>query len=296
MRPYGPEKRIGPMSEDIRFFDSHAHINEDSFTEEEREALITALGEHSEIAHIADIGYNIPSSRQAVADAARLAKAVAVVGVHPHDSRSMREQSIRELEVLAREPKVRAIGETGLDYHYMLSPREDQILWFRRQIRLANELGMPIVVHSREADGETMEILKEEGAFSAERLSLFPGRPGPEGSERPDARVYLHCFSGSAEMAAEYVRLGAMIGICGPLTYKNNKKTLRVAERIPIEYMMAETDSPYLTPEPMRGRPNRPWYIRYTVMRLAEIKGLTPAQAAEATYINACRFYGLETK
>ena len=110
----------------------------------------------------------------------------------------------------------------------------------------------------------------------------------------PDARVDIHCFSGSAELAKEYVKLGATIGICGPVTYKNNKKTVRVVEEIPLEFIMIETDFPYLTPEPMRGRPNKPWYVEYTAEKVSEIKGVSVEDVAEITFENAKRFYGIE--
>ena len=273
-------------------FDSHAHICELGETEEERLAAIREIEEHPLLARIADIGFDLSSSVGVMENAAKYPWCTGVVGVHPHDAASMDESIYEEIRRLALSG-ASAIGEIGLDYYYMRSPREDQIYWFRRQIALANELAMPIVIHSRDADKETMDILIGEGAFSDERKALFPGRPGPDGRVLPDARVDIHCFSGSAETAAEYVRLGATIGICGPLTYKNNKKTVRVAQETPLEFMMVETDSPYLTPEPLRGRPNRPWYVEHTARRLAVIKRLTFEDVCHKTYRNAMRYYGL---
>ena len=273
-------------------FDSHAHFNEDSFTEEERQAIIAETFSDDTISYVVDIGYDLPSSVQAVCDAESHVRIYAAVGIHPHDSGSMTEDILDELRKLAQHDKVKAVGEIGLDYHYMRSEKEAQRYWFRRQIRLANDLGMPIDVHSREADRETMDILTEEGAFSAERKSMFQPQ-NAKGSSWQSAGVDIHCFSGSAELAMEYVSLGATIGICGPLTYKNNKKTVRVAESVPLECIMIETDTPFLAPEPMRGRPNRPRYVEYTARRLAEIKGITYAEAAERTCKNAERFYGI---
>ncbi len=275
-------------------FDSHTHINNESYTEEEREELIRGIEASELLSWCTDIGFDLPSSILAAQHAEKYPWCFAAVGVHPHDSGSMTEEILETLRRLAAQPGVRAIGEIGLDYHYMYSEKEDQRYWFRRQIRLANELRMPIVIHSREADQETMDILAAEGAFSGERQSWFPKRPGPDGTEVPDARVDIHCFSGSAELAAEYVKLGATIGLCGPLTYKNNKKTVRVAEQIPLEYLMVETDAPYLTPVPKRGEPNKPWYVEYTARRLAEIKGITFEEAARATCGNALRFFGTD--
>ncbi len=271
-------------------FDSHAHIN-DAKTQEERNALTEEISQSGIISFVADIGYDLPSSEQAALNAKEYDWIVAAVGVHPHDSGTMDEAIFDKIKKLAESPCAHAIGEIGLDYHYMHSEKEDQRYWFRRQIRLANELNMPIVVHSREADKETMDILVEEGAFTAERAYGFDKRVLSDGSEVPDPHVVIHCFSGSAELASEYIKLGATIGICGPLTYKNNKKTVRVAEVVPIEYMMVETDSPYLAPEPMRGRRNTPVFVEYTARKLAEIKGMSFDAVSEITERSARRFY-----
>ena len=145
------------------------------------------------------------------------------------------------------------------------------------------------MVHSREADRETMDILIEEGAFSKERKSYFPLRP--DGT--PDPRVDIHCFSGSAEFSKEYMKLGATFGVDGPVTYKNNKKTVEVVETVPLEYLLIETDAPYLTPVPFRGKPNKSPYVEYVARKIAEIKGLTYEDVAEQTYLNAARFFNI---
>lgn len=139
-----------------------------------------------------------------------------------------------------------------------------------------------------------MDILKEEGAFSPERKSWFPKRVSVEGYTDDDARVLIHCFSGSAELAKQYVKLGATISVAGPVTYKNNKKTVAVVGEIPIEYILVETDSPFLTPEPFRGKRNTPLMVEYTAGKIAEIKGLTLEETAEITKANALRFYGIK--
>ena len=158
-------------------FDSHTHINNDGYSEEERAQLIAAI-EDSEVAYVMDVGFDLPSSERAVSDATLLPWCYAAVGVHPHDTKTMTEEIYEKIRRLAGQPKVQAIGEIGLDFYYNHSDAEDQRYWFRRQIRLANELHMPIVIHAREADQETMDILKEEGAFSEERCGWFPPRPG----------------------------------------------------------------------------------------------------------------------
>lgn len=291
-------------------FDSHAHINEASYSPEERAELIKTI-EASHVDYVADIGYDLASSKLAVEHAAKYPWIYAVVGCHPHDAKSMDDMELAMYKGLARKKKVVAIGEIGLDFHYDHSPRDTQREWFRRQIRLASELKMPIVIHSREADQETMDILKEEGAFSEERKSWFPKRPDPSGytlkksdaakasaddaADRmvDDARVLIHCFSGSAELAAQYVKLGATISVAGPVTYKNNRKTLAAVAEVPIDFLLVETDSPYLSPEPLRGRRNMSPNVEYTAKKVAEIKGMTFEDVAAKTKENAMRFYGI---
>ena len=291
-------------------FDSHAHINEASYSPEERAELIKTI-EASDVDYVADIGYDLASPKLAVEHAAEYPWCYAVVGCHPHDARSMDDMELAMYKGLARKKKVVAIGEIGLDFHYDHSPRDIQREWFRRQIRMANQLKMPIVIHSREADQETMDILKEEGAFSEERKSWFPKRPDPSGytlkkseaaKKTPDdsadhmaddARVLIHCFSGSAELAAQYVKLGATISVAGPVTYKNNRKTVAVVSEVPMDFLLVETDSPYLSPEPLRGRRNMSPNVKYTAQKVAEIKDLTLEEVAAKTKENAMRFYGI---
>lgn len=291
-------------------FDSHAHINEASYSPEERAELIRTI-EASDVDYVADIGYDLASSKLAVEHAAQYPWCYAVVGCHPHDAKSMDDMELAMYKGLARKKKVVAIGEIGLDFHYDHSPRDIQREWFRRQIRLANQLKMPIVIHSREADQETMDILKEEGAFSEERKSWFPKRPDPSGYTlkksdaakktlddpadhmADDARVLIHCFSGSAELAAQYVKLGATISVAGPVTYKNNRKTVAVVAEVPIDFLLVETDSPYLSPEPLRGRRNMSPNVKYTAQKVAEIKDMTLEEVATKTKENAMRFYGI---
>jgi TatD DNase family protein len=212
------------------------------------------------------------------------------VGVHPHDAEGIGDADIAELRRLAQDPVVKAIGEIGLDYYRDLSPRDTQRDVFRRQIALALELGMPISIHDRESGGEALQILKEEGAFSEARRARF--LPNPE-TGTPDARVLLHCFAGSAEQAAECVALGATISIAGPVTYKNNKKTVRVAEEVPLAHLVVETDAPYLTPEPFRGQPNESPNVEHVARKIAEIRGAAYEEVARATCENAKRFFGI---
>ena len=274
-------------------FDAHTHLNEERYSEEERAELADEIAA-SPVDYIMDAGSCFEDSERAIKDAETYPWCYASVGIHPEEAGDLAEEDMERLKRLAMHEKVKAIGEIGLDYYYDDGvPRDVQRKWFRRQIKLANELHMPIMIHSRDADLDTLTILKEEGAFSEERKSWFPKRPGPDGEMLPDARVLMHCFSYSAETAAEYVKLGGTISICGPVTFKSNKKTRRVVEQIPIEFLTVETDAPYLAPEPMRGRPNKSVYVEYTCRKVAEIKGISYEEAAEITKRNAMRFYNI---
>ncbi|MCR5482615.1 MAG: TatD family hydrolase [Clostridia bacterium] len=287
------------------FFDSHTHINNDDYTEEARLELIKEI-EKSDVDFVMDVGFDPASSVMAAEHAAKYEWCYAAAGCHPHDTDKMDDIQLGIIKSLARKEKVKAIGEIGLDFHYDLSPRDIQCKWFRKQIQLANELRMPIIIHAREADEEVMNILKEEGAFSKERCGWFPPRvlkdlepaenaaalEGFEtGKEYPDARVVLHCFSGSAELGKQYVKLGATLSAAGPLTYKNSKKGIKVVQSVPIQFLFVETDAPYLTPEPLRGRPNMSPYVRYTAAKVAEIKGMQLEDVAAITCDNARRFF-----
>lgn len=274
-------------------FDSHTHINEDSFSKEEREQLIREIVEDKELGCVIDIGYDVSSSKQAIADAECIDKCFAAVGVHPSDTHNMTMEDLQEIRELAKHEKVKAIGEIGLDFHYDDTEPVTQEKWFREQIRLAKELKMPISIHSRDADQKTMDILKEEGAFDDERKADFPKRVGPGGELFDDARVVLHCFSGSSELAKEYVKLGATISIAGPITYKNNKKTVKVVEEIPLEFLMIETDAPYLAPVPHRGERNKSPYVEHTARKIAEIKGLHYEKVSKQTFQNGKVFFGI---
>ena len=269
-------------------FDSHTHMNNEDFTEQQREQLAEEI-EASCVSYVCDVGFNLESSVIAIKHAEKYPWCYAAVGFHPHDAKDMDDTSLQMIKALARKPKVKAIGETGLDFYHNHSPQDVQRECFRKQIRLANELKMPIIIHSREADQEVLDILREEQAFSNERVSWFPEIQG-----KPDARVLLHCFSGSKELAKQYVRLGGTISVAGPITYKNARKSVEVAYEIPIEYLLIETDAPYLTPEPFRGKRNKTPFVEYTARKVAEIKGMAYEEAARITCENAKRFYGIE--
>ena len=255
-------------------FDSHTHISDEMF--EDKDALISEI-KASSIKYLMDIGTNIETSRDCIAMANANDFCYAVVGIHPEFASPIDDESRAALIEMSKEPKVKAIGEIGLDYHYDDGvPREIQMQCFAEQLELAKELKLPVVIHSRDADEDTMRILKEHKMFS-------------EGYG-----VLLHCFSQSAEMARQYAKLGAYISIAGPVTYKNSRKAPEVVNAVPLNQLLVETDCPYLTPEPLRGRLNKPMYVEYTARKVAEILGMEYEQLAELTLENACRFFGIE--
>lgn len=311
-------------------FDAHTHLNFEKYTDEERQALAAEIAESS-VGFIVDVADCVASAAQALADAAAYPWCYAAVGIHPDhasdytgisgDDPELKAEASERLDAdldrirkMSEEPKAVCIGEIGLDYYYGTDDREEQQELFRRQIRLANELRLPIMIHSRDAHQLTMDILKEEGAFSDERKSWFAGRPAAgelspdayreeiaipggytDGSTGirmvPDARVQMHCFSGSPELASEYVKLGATISLGGPITFKNGKKAAEVARRIPLEFLLSETDAPYMAPEPLRGRPNKSPYIEHIVRRMAVLKGIDYEEAARVLTENGKRFF-----
>ena len=296
-------------------FDAHTHLNFEKYTDEERLALAQEI-EASELGYIIDVADCVRGAEQALKDAEDYEWCYAAVGIHPDHASVYTDADIDEIRRLAAHPKAVAIGEIGLDFYYGTDDREEQQELFRKQIRLANELKMPIMIHTRDANQLTMDILAEEGAFSEERKSWFPGRPAPGAVSPaafasdmlvpgeyidgisgvrmvPDARVQMHCYSGSPEQAEEYVKLGATISLGGPVTFKNGKKAAETVRRIPIEFLLSETDAPYMAPEPLRGRPNKPHYVEHVVRRMAMIKGISYAEAARVLTENGKRFFAI---
>jgi TatD DNase family protein len=253
-------------------FDSHAHLDDSRF-DKDRDEVIKRAKENG-ISYIMNPGADFESSVRSVELAAKYDMIYAAVGVHPHDTETMDDMMLQLLKGLAKKPKVRAIGEIGLDFYYDNSPRDIQRKWFRQQIKLAKEVNLPIIIHDRDANNEVMNILKEEKAF--------------------DTGVLMHCYSGSPELAKQYIRKGAYISIAGPITFKNARKAVQVVEAIPMEYLMIETDSPYLTPHPYRGKRNESSYVRYVAEKIAEIKGISIEEVAEKTAENAKRYFSIK--
>lgn len=250
----------------MRLFDSHCHL-EDWMMDE-----IKA----SDTKFVVNIGCDEKSSLESVEWTEKYDFVYGTVGIHPEFADTCTDEVLARIAELSENEKIRAIGEIGLDYHWDDNPvKAVQRECFKKQIALAIRLGLPICIHSRDADRETIDILKESGAFSK-------------------IKVLMHCYSGSHELAKEYLALGAYISIAGPVTYKNNRKTVEVAAMLPDDRFLIETDSPYLTPEPFRGKPNSPAKVIYTAQRIAEIRGQDPETVAELSYKNACSFYGIK--
>ncbi|MBV1819483.1 TatD family hydrolase [Anaerosalibacter bizertensis] len=252
--------------------DSHAHLDDPKFNKD-RDRLIKSL-KQNDISLVINVGADVSSSIKSVKLADEYENIYAAVGVHPHSAKEMDDSTIDVLKAFAKRDKVVAIGEIGLDFHYDNSPRDIQRKWFIEQIKLAKELDMPIIVHSRDADQETFDILKEE---ADERL-----------------RGVLHCYSGSAEMAKDYIDLGFYISLAGPVTFKNARKPKEVAKVVPMDKLLIETDSPYLTPEPHRGKRNEPLYVRHVASMIAELRGMDFEDVGRITSENTKRLFNID--
>lgn len=253
-------------------FDSHCHLD-DSRYDADREAVL-ARAKEAGVSYIVNPGADLQTSQNAVALASQHAHIYAAVGIHPHDAKEMDDTALQLISHLARKPKVVAIGEIGLDFHYDFSPRDVQRHWFVEQIRLAKKLGLPVIIHDREANQETYYTLKAEKAF--------------------ETGVLMHCYSGSAELAKQYIKLGAMLSIAGPVTFTNARKTVEVVQTVPLTHLFIETDGPYLTPIPYRGKRNEPGYVRFVAEKVAEIKGISVEEVAEQTCRNALQFFKIQ--
>ena len=249
-------------------FDTHAHYDDAQF-DPDREALLAALPGCG-VGLVVNPGCDIPTSRKALALAARFPHVYAAVGYHPENCGPYVPEDLDTLRQLAAHPKAVAIGEIGLDYYWEENPPRDfQQQVFRAQLQLAEELELPVIVHDREAHGDSLSIIREF----------------------PNLRGVFHCFSGSAEMARELVKLGWMISFTGVLTYKNARKALETADAVPLEHLMIETDSPYMAPVPNRGKRNDSRNVSFICQKLAEVKGISPEDCAHITTENGKRFF-----
>lgn len=253
--------------------DTHCHLNHPDLSKDLPSLLESAR--EAGVDRVICAGFDMESSALAVDQALAFPDVYATVGVHPHDASKFLPDDEEQLAGFCREAgdRVVAIGETGLDYHYSLSPKEVQRRIFRLHIRLAHSAGLPLVIHSREAGDDILDILDEEGL--------------------PDRGAVLHCFSGDAEMARRALAMGCYLGIAGTVTFRNASDFRETVEGLPIDSLLVETDAPYLAPDPYRGKRNEPSYVRLVAQRLAEVKGIPMPEVASITTSNADRLFRL---
>lgn len=253
-------------------FDSHAHYNDSKFNDDRYDIL--DLMQENNVGYIMNIADSIRSIPKVMEIAKRYPFVYASVGVHPENVADLTEADMDLLKEYTKDTKVKAIGEIGLDYYWDDVEKSLQKKWFARQIELAREVKLPVVIHDRDAHGDCMDILREH------KVSEVGG--------------IFHCYSGSAEMAREILDWGMYIAFGGTLTFKNARKVQEVAKYVPLDRIVLETDCPYLAPEPNRGKRNSSLYIHYVAEKLAEIKGVTPEEVARITCENAKKCYGIE--
>ncbi|UCD36588.1 MAG: TatD family hydrolase, partial [Nitrospiraceae bacterium] len=232
--------------------DTHCHLDMDHFDTDRRDVIKRAS--EARVKYIINPGSDRDGNIRSLQISADYPEVYSAVGIHPHDAKTLDEGLYAELAEWAREPKVVAVGEIGLDYHYLHSPKGVQIEAFRRQVSLAKDLGLPVIVHSREAKNDTLRILREE---------------------ETDHLGVMHCFSGDIDMAKKAMEMGFYISLAGPVTYKNAKHLREVAKIIPDEFLLLETDAPYLSPVPLRGKRNEPSYLKHTAWVIADIRGIS---------------------
>lgn len=252
-------------------FDAHAHYDDHQF-DPDREAILASMKEN-DVHYIVNVGVDIATSKASIALAKKYDFIYAAIGIYPHETKDITDNTLAQIADLAREKKVVAIGEIGLDYHWDTVAHDTQKYWFQKQLKLANEVRLPIVIHDRDAHGDTMALLKKTP---------------------PKMGGILHSFSGSYEMAKEVLALGMDLSISGPLTYKNNRKTIEVVEKVPIDHLLIETDSPYLPPEPHRGERNSSLYVKYVAQKIADIKKMAWEDVCRITCENAKRVYRIK--
>ncbi len=252
--------------------DSHAHLNDPAFEEDVVDVISRARAAGVDV--IINVGYDLDSSRRAIELAETFEGMWAVIGLHPHDAKLWTEELRDSITELTRRPRVLAIGEIGLDYHYDHSPRDVQRRVFREQLALSQELDLPVVIHSREATQDTLDIL----------------------GEYPNVPCLLHCYSGSLETARIYEKMGHFFSFGGPITFKNAHKLRNVVAGIPLERILLETDCPYLTPHPYRGKRNEPARLPLVAEELAKIHGCTLEDVVRQTVENTREFFRLVDK
>ena len=258
--------------------DTHAHYDDEAF-QEDRDALLSSFAEH-DIEIVVNVGASLKTSENTLKLTKEYPFVYGAIGVHPSETAELNEENFKFLEENLKEDKIVAVGEIGLDYYWDTPEREIQTKWFKRQLSLAIREDMPVIIHSRDAANDTLVIMKEamkEAEMAGKKL-----------------RGVIHCFSYGKEMAEEYVKMGFYLGIGGVLTFKNAKKLKEVVEVLPLEHIVLETDCPYLSPEPNRGKRNSSLNLPYIINAIADIKNLSYADVVSITNANAKRLYQLE--
>ena len=251
--------------------DTHAHYDDEQF-DGDREELLGSM-EAGGVGLIVNAGSTLESWSRIVELTEKYPFLYGAIGIHPDEAGSLSEERMREMEELLDRDKIVAVGEIGLDYYWDKENHDIQKKWFIRQLETARKKDMPVIIHSREAAADTMEIMKTYAA---------------------GMRAVIHCYSYSPEMAKEYVKMGYYIGVGGVVTFKNAKKLKQVVEEIPLESIVLETDCPYLAPTPHRGKRNSSAYLPLVIKEIAALRDISPEEVEQATYENACRLYGLQ--
>ena len=256
----------------MKIFDTHTHLNVDNFAGKEAEEI--AFARELGVTKMNIVGFDAETIEKSLALSRQYDELYSTIGWHPTEAGSYTQEVEDMLVSHLHDPKVIALGEIGLDYHWMTAPKETQEQVFRRQIQLSKDLDLPFVVHTRDALDDTYEIIKSEGVGSCGGI--------------------MHSYSGSLEMAQRFVDLGMMISFSGVVTFKKTVDVQEAAQNLPLDKILVETDAPYLAPVPKRGRENRTAYTRYVVDKIAELRGLTTEEVAQATYENALRIFNLK--
>ena len=267
--PFAPKDEVEPI-ENIELVDTHTHLNDDKFADDVPDAVARARA--AGVRRCINMGDTLASSKKAVELAHAYEGLFAGVGIHPEEARELTADDDAQLAAWAEDEKVVCIGEIGLDYYWVKDEptRELQRKIFIHQLDLARQLHLPVCIHDRDAHADTLAILKKEGQ----------GIP-----------TVLHCYSGSVEMAREFLKLGCYLGTDGPLTFKNASKLLNVIRDMPLGRLLVETDAPYMAPVPMRGKRNEPAFVRFIAEKVAELRSMTLADVARATTTNAEAIY-----
>lgn len=253
------------------FIDTHVHLNADQYEEDLQEVINRAL--EANVKKMVVIGFDRITIERAMKLVEQYSFIYAVVGWHPVDAIDCTEEDLKWIEELAAHEKVVGIGEMGLDYHWDKSPKDVQQILFRKQIRLAQKVKLPIIIHNRDATEDVIRILQEEEAHITGGI--------------------MHCYGGSVETAKQCIEMNFMISLGGPVTFKNAKKPKEVATKIPLENLLIETDAPYLTPHPYRGKRNEPALVTLVAEEIARLKGISIEEVAEVTTKNAELFFGI---